>query len=114
MTEPCVRLSGSITGIEDLVADNTVADCELARDLEIQESFGSTKFLCDTSKAALSDISLTLPVLFEYPVWYQRYCVPYAIQLSVLAAFRRCQGLRSLIAGVRTTCRFFRKKWCGG
>jgi hypothetical protein len=109
ITEPSVRLSGSIPGIEDLVADNIVADCELARDLEIQESFGSTKFLCDTSKAALGDVSLTLPVLFECPVWYRGYCVPHAIQLSVLAAFRRCKGLRSLIAGVRTTCRFFRK-----
>jgi hypothetical protein len=75
ITEPSVQLSGSIPGKKDLVADNRVADCELARYLEIQESFGSTKFLCDTSKAAFSNISLTLPALFESPVWYRGYCV---------------------------------------
>jgi hypothetical protein len=76
ISEPSVRLSGSFPGIEDLVADDIIADCELARDLEIQESFCSMEFLCDTSKAALSDISLNLPLLFECPVWYWGYFVP--------------------------------------
>jgi hypothetical protein len=84
ISEPSVHIAASTPGLEDLVADDIIADGELSRELEIQKPFCSENFLSDASKAALSHISLPFRCFLNVQCGLEDtvFRTPYSFQFS--------------------------------